>query len=123
MSAAHKRVARALKKGRNPIAGFGAVSRRALATRNGPKSSETDHFQPDQFAGFSGLGGRHHAPSAQGAAKNAYGSMSDPSIGRHSLNNGPVGRRGSYSREKDVAGAYKDSVGTGYVGKHRKPGA
>jgi len=116
MSAAHKRVARALKKGANPIAGFGAVSRRALATRNGPKASEKDHLSPDLF-------GKHHASSYQSARKNNYGSMSDPSTGRHSLNNGQVGRRGSYSREKDVAGAYKDMVGSGYTGKHRKPGA
>jgi len=120
MAAQNKRLARALNKGKNPIAGFGAASRKALATRNGPKSSETDHLQGKQF---SGLGGRHHAPASQGAHKNAYGSMSDASTGRHSLNNGQVGRRGSYSRERDVAGAYKDSVGTARVGKHRKPGA
>lgn len=119
MSAQHKRVARALKKGANPIAGFGSASRRALATRNGPKAQETDHLQAQQFPS----GGKHHASSAQGASKNAYGSMSDASTGRHSLSNGQVGRRGSYSREKDVAGAYKDSVGSGYTGKHRKPGA
>ena len=118
MAATHKRVARALKAGRNPIAGFGAASRRALATRNGPKSSETDHLQGDQF------GGKHHAPSnPTSVSKNNVGSESAASTGRHSLNNGQVGRRGSYNREKDVAGAYKDSVGAGRVGKHRKPGA
>lgn len=117
MSAANKRVARALKAGRNPIAGFGAASRRALATRNGPKSSETDHLQDKQFSG------RHHASPAQSARKNAYGSTSDASTGRHSLNNGQVGRRGSYSKERDVAGAYKDMKGAGYKGSHRKPGA
>jgi len=119
MSASSKRLSRALKSGKSPIAGMGAVSRKALATRNGPKASETDHLQTAQFPS-----GRHHAPSAKGASKNAYGSMSDPSTGRHSLNNGPTGMHsGSYSRERDVAGAYKDSVGSGYVGKHRKPGA
>jgi len=116
MAAQHKRVARALKKGANPIAGFGAASRRALATRNGPKSSEKDHLS-EQF------GGKHHAPSAQGASKNAYGSMSDPSRGRHSLNNGRIGHRGSYSPSKDLMGADMDNMGRGRVGKHRKPGA
>ena len=115
---AHKRVARALNKGRNPIAGFAAAARKSVATRNGPKASETHHLQSDQF------GGKHHAPSnSTSVAKNNSGSMSAPSTGRHSLANGKVGHRGSYDREHDVAGGYKDMVGAGRVGKHRKPGA
>lgn len=108
---------KALKSGPSKVGAKARAAASALRGAGAQKAPETRHLQTQQF------GGKHHAPSAQGAKKNAYGSMSDPSIGRHSLSNGQVGRRGSYSREKDVAGAYKSSVGSGYTGKHRKPGA
>lgn len=92
---------------------IGAAARAAAS-----KLKETRHLQPDQFKG------RHHAPTnSSSVMKNNAGSMSAPSTGKHSLMNGKVGRRGGYNREKDIAGGYKDSVGAGYKGKHRKQGA
>ena len=122
--ATRRAVAKSAKSGGSLLGDIGrqarasVANRKAKQTRNGPKASETDHLQDDQFTG------RHHAPSSMGSSKkNASGSMSAASTGRHSLSNGKVGRRGSYSREADVAGGYKDSVGSGYKGKHRKTGA
>jgi hypothetical protein len=68
---------RLAKKGANPIAGMGKLSRKVAMTRNGPKASETDQQQ---------MGGKHHAPvSYASAMKNASGG--DKSTGRHSREN------------------------------------
>jgi len=84
---AQKQTARAVPKGRDVTGLSGTVARatakaRAKGTpevsrpsatpiRNGPKLPETQHLQSQQFTG-----GKHHAPSAQGARKNAYGAES-----------------------------------------------
>lgn len=109
-----KSVAKAVRKGTNPIAGFGNKARAALkansaglehneasivSTRAGAKASEKDHLQPKQSFPS---GGRHHAPSATGAKKNAYGSMNAVSTGRHSSEPYVGKHRGSYDATADA---------------------
>lgn len=73
-----------------------ALKRKAMSTRNGPKVSETDHLQPQQFSSNGGRNrepvGRHAAKSSMTSAKkNAYGT---DYIGKHRSGNssdrGPV---------------------------------
>lgn len=120
--------ARAMKKGgTNPISGMAAKAAKTVATRSGPKTSETAHLSGQQFS----IGGKHHAPASQGAKKNAYGSTDAPARGRHvtRAETGPKHRSGNTpdsnpsSKMRDLKGAIRDRQGTGRVGKHRKPGA
>lgn len=110
-----KHLARQLKVGQNPIAGFGAAARRKVAaTRNGPKATETDHLRPDQFAG-----GRHRAPSnSYSVGKNVSTPMNSRNTGRHAPYEGK--HRGGEDHWKDVSAVIQRGGGPAF-GRHAKP--
>lgn len=83
-----KALARATKLGINTIAGMGDKARAANSQyKASPRFTGNRNLQPQQFGGFNWFqkstpsmmntypwsGGKHAAPSAQGASKNAYG--------------------------------------------------
>jgi hypothetical protein len=110
-----------------PKAAHAKPSAPASPERNGPKLSETEHLQPDQFKG------KHHAPSSSGSvAKNNAGSSGG---GKHSAG-APIYAALAKSTGVHVAEKPKASsapvrksataadlnakMSSGYVGKHRK---
>lgn len=127
--------AKAMKgKGSNPISGMASKAAKTIATRNGPKVSETAHLSTQQFSASSG--GRHAAPSnATSVRKNNTGDIAGKASGSHTRYSESGGKHrvnlpasvGPRLHEKeymhDLKGAVKAHQGTGYVGKRRKSGA
>lgn len=125
--------ARAMKRGNsNPISGMAAKAAKTVATRNGPKATETAHLSTQQFSSSGSSTGRHHATAnAASVKKNATGDLTAKATGRHTRysESGGKHRANTPARAEesnymhDLKGAVQAHKGTGYVGKRRKTGA
>jgi len=103
-----KALAKSVKSGSYKPSGIGAKARAAASKlkeaatggkhRGSPKQANEYGLKLTPYGNTSigkhskeAAGGKHHAPSAQSAVKNAYGSMDAPARGRHSKEAHPNG--------------------------------